>query len=68
MKAQSGRTGKGGSAKKATPRGDYVVKASGDAARRSAKRKTPSGRNGGVGVNRQGSSSASGVYKKKRGR
>jgi hypothetical protein len=57
MKAQSGSTGKGMS------RRDYLTQT-----KIRVGKKTNSGRNGGTGVKRQGSSSASGVYKQKRGK
>ena len=55
MKAQAGKTGKGMSRRSVAEQKKIATD-----------RKYPSGRNGGTGTRRQGSSSASGVYKQKR--
>ncbi len=57
MKAQAGKTGKGMSRRSVAEQKKIATD-----------RKYPSGRNGGTGTRRQGSSSASGVYKQKRGK
>lgn len=57
MKQQAGKQGTGKSRRSVAGQSKIVTG-----------RKYPSGRNGGTGTKRQGSSSASGVYKQKRGR